>query len=91
MKQWPILDTTSSNRYHVRTQVHNVKSYCIQSARDNITEVNDLHRFESAAESLEFINSILAENRYIVPVAECVKCGVCGPNPKLRESKAANQ
>jgi hypothetical protein len=40
-----------------------------------------LQRFQSAAEHLEFIDSLLADNKYLVPVAERVEGGVCGPNP----------
>ena len=85
------LDITHSNRYQVRAQVDNAKSHFIQSARDNIAELYDLHRFESAAERLEFIDSLLADNKYLFPVAECVEGGVRGPNPTQRESKAANE
>jgi hypothetical protein len=63
----------------------------IQSVRDNIAEHYDLHRFESAAECLEFIDSLLAVNKYLFPVAECVEGGVHGPNPTQRESKADNE
>jgi len=68
-----------------------VKSNCIQSTRDNIAELYDLHRFESAAERLEFIYSLLADNQYLLPIAEGVEGGVCGPNSMQRVSKAANQ
>jgi hypothetical protein len=51
LKQWPMLDITRSNEYLVRTQVNTVKSHFIQSARDNIARLYDLHHFESAAES----------------------------------------
>jgi len=57
---------------------------------DNIAELYDLRRFESDTEHLEFIDSFLTDNKYLVPVAECVEGGVCGPNPIQRESKAAN-
>jgi len=91
LKQWPTLDITRSNRNQVRAQVDMVKSHFIQSARDNIAELHDLHRFESAAERLEFIDSLLADNKYLFPVAERVEGGVHGPNPMQRESKAANK
>ena len=68
-----------------------VKSHFIQSVRDNITELYDLHRFESAAESLEFIDSLLADNKYHFPIAEGVEGGVRGPDTMQRESKAANE
>jgi len=90
LKQWLTLDITRSNWYQVRSQVDEVKSNSIQSARDNIAEVYDLHCFESAAEHLEFIDSLVADNKYHFPVAECVEGGVRGPNPTQRESKANN-
>jgi len=91
LKQRPTLDITLSNRYQVRAQVDNVKSHFIQSARDNIAELYDLHCFESNAEHLEFIDSLLADNKYLFPVAEHVEGGVRGPNPTQRVSKAANK
>jgi len=91
LKQRPTLDITRSNRYQVRTQVDKVKSDFNQSARDNIAERFDLHRFESAAERLEFIDSLLADNKYHFPVAEHVEGAVRGPNPMQRESKADNE
>jgi hypothetical protein len=57
----------------------------MQSARDNIAELYDLHCIESAAECLEFIDSLLAHNKYLFPVAEHVEGGVRGPNPTQRE------
>jgi len=91
LNQRPTVDITHSNRYQVRTQVDMVKCHFIQSARDNIAELYDLHCFESAAERLEFIDSLLAENKYHFPVAERGECGVCGPNPTQKESKADNK
>jgi len=91
LKQWPTVDITLSNRYQVRAQVNKVKFYFIQSARDNIAELYDLHCFESNPEHLEFIDSLLADSKYLFPVAEHVDGGVCGPNPTQRESKAANK
>jgi len=85
-----MLDITSSNRYQVQAQVDKVTSHFIQSARTNIAELYDLHRFESDTEHLEFIDSLLADNKYLFPVAEHVDGGVRGPNPAQRESKAAN-
>jgi len=85
-----MLDITSSNRYQVQAQVDKVTSQFIQSARANIAEIYDLHRFESDAKHLEFIDSLLADNKYLFPVAEHVDGGVGGPNPAQRESKAAN-
>jgi len=80
-----------AHRYQVRAQVNKVKSHFIKSARDNIAELYDLHRFESAAEHLEFIDSLLADNKYLFPVAERVEGGVRGPNPMQREAKAADE
>jgi len=91
LKQRPMLDITRSNRYQVRAQVNKVKFHFIQSARDNIAELDDLHRFESAAEHLKFIHSLLADNKYLFLVGERVEGGVRGPNPTQRESKAANK
>jgi len=81
LKQQPTLDITRSNKYQVRAQVDKVKFHSIQSARDNIAELYDLHRFESGAECWEFIDSIRADNKYLFLVAERVEGGVRGPNP----------
>ena len=89
--QWPTLDITCSNWYPVCAQVDKVKSHFIQSARDNMPEHYDLHCFESAAGRLEFIHSLLADNKYYSPVAETVKGAVYGPNPTQRESKEDNK
>jgi len=89
--QCPTVDITRSNRYQVRAQVDKVKSHFIQSVRDNIAKLYDLYRFESATECLEFIDPLLADNKYLFPVAERVEGGVCGPNPTQRESKADNE
>jgi hypothetical protein len=40
---------------------------------------------------LEFIDSRLADNMYLFPVAERVEGGVGGPNPTQRELKADNE
>jgi len=86
-----MLDITRSNWYQVQAQVNNVKSHYIQSARDNIAELCNLHRFEYTTECLEFIDSLLADDKYLFLVAESVEGGVRGPNPKHRESNAANE
>jgi len=91
LNQRPTLDITRSNRYQVRAQVDNVESHSIQSARENIAELYDHNRFESATERLEFIDSLPADNKYLFPIAEHVEGGVCGPNPTQRKSKAANE
>jgi len=90
-KQRPTSDITRSNQYQVRSQVDTVKSHFIQSARDNITENYDLHRFESATERLEIIQSLLGHNKDHFPVAECVEGGVHSPNPTQRELIAADE
>ena len=89
-RQRPTLHNTCSNRDQVRAQVYKVISQFIRSARNNIAELYELHCFQSAAEHLEFIDSLLADNKYLSPVAECVEGGVRGPNPMLIQSKAAN-
>jgi len=86
-----MLNITCSNRYQVCAQVDKVKSHFIQPARDNIAELYDLHSFESDAECLEFIVSLLADNKYLFPLAEHVVGGVHSPNPTQRVSKAANK
>jgi len=91
LNQRPTLDVTRSNRDQVRAQVEKVKSHFIQSARDIIAELYDLHRFESNAERLEFIDSLLADNKYLFPLADHVEGRVRDPNPTQRESKAANE
>jgi hypothetical protein len=91
LNQRPTVDITRSNRYQIRAQVDKVKSHLIKSVRDNIADLYDLHQFESAAERLEFINSLLAHNKYLLPIAERVEGGVRGPNPTQRESKADNE
>jgi hypothetical protein len=68
-----------------------IKSQVIISTRDNIAELLDLHRFESATERLDFIDSLLADNKYHFPIAERVEGGVRGPNPTQRESKASKE
>jgi hypothetical protein len=91
LKQWPTLDITHSNQYQVRAVVDKVKSHFIQLARDNIAELYDLNRFKSDAEHLEFIVSLLSDNKYLFPIAERVEGGVCGPKLMQRVSKAANE
>jgi len=91
LKEPPTLDTIRSNWYQVRVQVDKVKSHFIQSAGDKIAELYDLHWFESAAERLEFIESLLADIKYLFLIAEPVEAVVRGPNPTLREWKAGNE
>jgi len=90
LKQRPTLDITCSHRYQIRAQVHKVKSHSIQSARDNIAELNDLHHFESAAERWEFIDSLLDDKKHLFPIAEHAEGGVRDPNPTQRELNAVN-
>jgi hypothetical protein len=87
----PTLVITRSNRYQVRAHVNKVISHFGQSERDKIAELSDLHRFESAAEGLEFIDSLLANNKYLFAIAQRVEGGVRGRNPTQRESKARNE
>jgi hypothetical protein len=87
----PTLDISYSNRYQVLAQVDKVRSHFIPSARDNIAEPYDVHRFESVTERVEFIDSLLVNNKYVLPIAERVEDGVSGPYPTQRESKAANE
>jgi len=61
-----------------------VKSHIIQSARDNIAEILDLHHFKSDTEYLEFTDSLLADKNNGFLVAECVEAGVHGSNPTQR-------
>jgi len=90
-KQLPILGITRSNQYQAHTQVDKVKSHFIQSAKDNIGDLYDLHRLKSGIEHVELINSLLADDKYMFPIAESVEGGVRGPNPMQRESKVANK
>ena len=82
--RWAMLGIKHSIRYQVPAQVDKVKSHFIQSARDHIAAHYDLHRFESDAEHLELNDSLLADNKYLFPVAECVEGGVHGPNGTQR-------
>jgi hypothetical protein len=91
LKQWPRLDISRSNRYQVRTQVDKITSHLIQSARDNIAELYDLHCLDSDAERLEFIDSLLADNKDLFPATERVEGGEHGPNRSQGVSKAANE
>jgi len=91
LKRWPTLHSTHSIRNQVRAQVGKDKSHSIHSARDHIAELYDLNNFESDVEHLQFIDSLLADNQYFFPVAECVEGGVRSPNPTQRVKKAANE
>ena len=91
LKQQPTLDITRSIQYQVHAQVDQVKSHFIQSERDTVAQLYDLHRFEPYAEHLEFIHSLLADNIYPFPVTERVEGGVHSRNPKQRVLKAADE
>jgi hypothetical protein len=86
-----MLDIPCSSKYQIRAQGNQVKSHFNQSARDNIAELHDLHRYESDAEHLEFIDFLLADSMCLFPVAECMEGGVHGSNQMHRELKAANE
>jgi hypothetical protein len=47
--------------------------------------------FNPPQKRLEFIDSLLVDNKYLFPVAECVEGGARGPNATQRESKADNE
>jgi len=91
LEQRPTLDITRSNWYPVQAPVDKVKSHYIQSAKDNIADLYDLHRFESDPHSVQFIDCLLPDNKYLFPVAERVEGGVCSPNPTQRELKVASK
>jgi len=89
--QRPMLDITCSNWYQAPSPVNTVKSHFIQSARDNIPELYDLHRFQSAADHFEFIDFLLADNKDLCADEEPVEGGVSAQNPTQRVSKAAKE
>jgi len=91
LKQRPVSDITRSNQYQVRAQVDKIESHFIQSVGDHKAELYDLHRFESDAQRLELIDSLLGDNKYLFAVVERVEGGVHSPNPMRRVSKAANE
>jgi len=62
LKQHPTLDITPSNQYQLRAQVDKFITHYIQSARDNLAVLYDLHDFKSDAEQLEVIDGLLADN-----------------------------
>jgi hypothetical protein len=85
------LDIAHTNQYQVSAQVDKVESIIIQSTRDNLADLFDLHCFESDAEHLEFIDSFRADNKYHFPGPECVDGGVRVPNLMQRVLKAASK
>jgi len=91
LKQRPALDIACQNGYQVHAHVDKVLSDFIHSTRDIRATLSDLHGFESDAKRLEFIDSLLADNKYLFPVAEHVEGGVRSSNPTQRQSKAANE
>jgi len=68
-KQLPTVNITCSGQHQVRPQVNKARSHFIQLAEENIAELYDLPRIESATERLEFIDSLLADNKYLISVA----------------------
>jgi len=88
LKQQSTLDITHSNWYWVWAQVDYVTFHYIQSARDIVAELYDLHAIEAGAELLQFIDSLRVDNKYHFPVAESVEGGVHSPNTTQRELKA---
>jgi len=56
-----------------------------------MAELYTLHCFESDTELLEFVDSLLADNKYHFPLAECMEGGVHSANPTQSESRAANE
>jgi hypothetical protein len=58
---------------------------------DNIAEHYDHHRYESAAEHVEFSNSLLAHIENISAVAKRIKRDVHGQNPMQREFESDTQ
>jgi len=91
LKQRLMLDITCSNWYQVRPQVDKVGSHLIHWAREIIAELYCLHCFESNTERLESIDSLLADHKYLFPVAEHVEGGVHSPNPINSVSKGPNE
>jgi len=90
LKKRPTMDVERSDWYQVRAEVDMVKSQFSQWTKNNIGKLYYLHRFESDAELLEFIDSLLADNKYLLPVTEHVECGVRIPNQSQRLSTAAD-
>jgi hypothetical protein len=89
LKQQPTLVPTQSNQYKVQAPVNNNKYHFIQSAREHIAEHYGLHLFEFTAEHLEFIDSLLADNKYRFLVAEHVEEFVYSPKPTHSNFKAS--
>jgi hypothetical protein len=68
-----------------------VKSHFIQSAWNNNAWLSGFHRLASAAEHLQFFDSLVADNKYLFHIPKCVEGDVHCPNPTQRESKAAHE
>jgi hypothetical protein len=51
---------------------------------DHIGALHELHFIESAAECLEFVDSLLVDNTYVFPAAEHVEDGVRTQNSTNR-------
>jgi hypothetical protein len=84
LKQGPMEDVTESNRYQFRAQVDIVKSHFFRPRQGNIAVDYDLEHCESAAECLEFFDSLLADDKYLFALAERVEGGVCSPQRMQR-------
>jgi len=91
LKRWTMLEITHSNCYHVRTLVDEVNFHFIQITRDNIAECTDVHSFESEAQHLEMIDSLLSDNKNCFRSAERIEDGACSSNTAQIESNAANK
>jgi hypothetical protein len=91
LNQRSTLAIVRSHRCQVGAQVNKVKSHVIQTSRDNITELDHIQPFEYAADSLEFIDFRMADNKSMFPVEEPVEGGALGPHPTQRESKPDNE
>jgi hypothetical protein len=50
-----------------------------------MAELYDLHHFKSDAEHLEFIDSLLEDNKYLFPIAKCVEGGIYTVQIQRRE------
>jgi hypothetical protein len=91
LNQRSTLAIVRSHRCQVRAQVEKVKSHFIQTSRDNIAKLDNIHRFEYSAERLEFIDFRMVDNKNMFPVEKPVEGGALGPHPTQRESKPDNE
>jgi hypothetical protein len=58
------------NCHQVRAQLDRVKSHFIAAARDNVAELYGLNCCETDAERLSCVDALLADDKYLFPVAE---------------------